>query len=124
MMDTDAARRARQAKIKRDLLDAFTDEEACPPEFVDLAVEVDDRIVALRELVAAETQRFVAEPDIRAALRRRDRIDAQAREQIRDINAKVRRLNLISPHDRFQRALLDAEAVLRPLYRVRRAPAH
>lgn len=121
-MDTEAARRARQKQIKEDLLDAFTDEEACPPDWVDALVDADEAIHDVRRLVERETERFVSEPDVRRALERRERVADQVRERAGEANTKVRRLNLIAPLPRFQRTPLDPEELLRPLYRSRRRP--
>lgn len=120
MTDTDAARRARQKQIKADLLEAFDDDEASPPEFVDLAIEIDERITRLRNHVPGAVERFVGDPDIRSALRGRELAEAAIRREARAINEKVKRLNFIAPHDRFQRAPVDADALVRPLYRARR----
>jgi hypothetical protein len=119
-MDTGAARRARRRAIKRDLTEAYTDEEASPPEWVDLLAQVRDGTAELRELISKETDRFVADPDIRTALTRRDRVASDVRARVVDINRKVARLNLIAPHARFTRAALDADQLLRPLYRSKR----
>lgn len=119
-MDPAAARRARRRKIKVDLLDAFDDEEACPPEWVDLLAEVRAETEDLRDLVRRETDRFAREPDIRRALDRRGHVASAVRERASEINARIRRLNLLAPLARFQRATLDLEALLRPLYRTRR----
>lgn len=116
-MDTEAARRARRIAIKHSLLDAYDDEEACPPEWVDITAEVRERTEALRARLADETQRFVAHPDVRVALRRRGRITRHTIEEVAKLNEKIRRLNLIAPNSRFTRAALDADELLRPLYR-------
>lgn len=119
-MDVEAARRARRKKLKDDLLEAFDDDEASPPEFVDLAIEIDGRIARLRERVPEAVEQFVADPDIRTALRGRERAEADIRREAHAINEKVKRLNFIAPHDRFQRAPLDADTLVRPLYKARR----
>jgi hypothetical protein len=119
-MDTQAARRARQKQIQMDLAKAYTDEEASPPEWVDLLRRTIDGTLAVAEDVASETTRFVEEPDIRKALSRRDRFAAQARARIDKLNTQTRRLNLIAPNARFTRPTLDADEVLRPLYRTER----
>ena len=116
-MNTEAARRARQKAIKADLAQAYSDDEACPPEWVDLLTEVRERSTALRADIVAETRRFVADPDIRAALERRSRVADEVRTRVAAVNEKVRRLNLIAPHPRFTRAALDADELLRPLFR-------
>lgn len=67
-----------------------------------------------------ETDRFVEEPDIRVALARRERFVKAARERIEKINDQIRRLNLIAPNPRFGRTTLDADEVLRPLFRTER----
>jgi hypothetical protein len=121
-MDVDAARRARRKAIKDDLAEAYTDEEASPPEWVDLLAQVRADAARLRDEVADETSRFVTEPDIRSALTRRERFASAARERVVKINDKTRRLNLIAPNSRFTRATLDAEELLRPLYRSTRTP--
>lgn len=115
-MAFDPARRARQRKIQADLARAYADEEATPPEWIDLLAQVKDATTSIETLLATETERFVSEPDVRRALDRRSRIDANVRERIADINAKIRRLNLIAPRARFTRPALDADALLRPLY--------
>jgi hypothetical protein len=120
-MDTDAARRARQNTIKADLAEAFTDEEACPPEWVDLLSRTTTERVAIAETVEKATVAFVNEPDIRRALRDRERLAAKIRERVAKLNADVMRMNLLVPHSRFTRAGLDAEETLRPLFNSRRA---
>jgi hypothetical protein len=121
-MDTEAARRARQAKIKADLAEAYSDEEACPPEWVDILVEVDGTVATIRTAVVAETARFAAEDDIRRALVRRERVAHELRERMAALNTKIRRLNLIAPLPRFHRVALDPDDALRPLFRMRRSP--
>lgn len=116
-MDVHAARRARRKAIKADLTQAYTDEEAAPPEWVDLLNEVREESAEVRREIAAETRRFVEDPDIRDALARRDRVSSLMRERIDRINRTVRRLNVIAPHARFTRAALDPDQLLRPLYR-------
>lgn len=120
-MDTDAARRARRKAIKEDLAEVYTDEEASPPEWVDLLSQVRDETGQLREEIAAQTNSFVAESDIRSALARRERFVNRARDRVARINEKTRRLNLIVPNARFTRGTLDADELLRPLYRSTRA---
>jgi hypothetical protein len=120
MMDADAARRARQKTIKADLRDALTDEEACPPEWVDLITEIRDRTAYLERYVLAETERFISEPDVRVAIERRERARTAVADRVAEINARVRRLNLIAPLPRFQRNALDRDEMLRPLYLTRR----
>jgi hypothetical protein len=116
-MDLRAARRARRDAIKADLASVYTDEEACPPEWLDLLTQVREESVVLQDEISRETRRFVDEPDIRGALERRARVATQLRERIGRLNENVRRLNLIAPHARFTRAALDADEILRPLYR-------
>jgi hypothetical protein len=116
-MDVDAARRARRQAIKQDLAEAYTDEEASPPEWVDLLTRIRDETRTLRDEVDTDTERFVSEPDIRVALARRDRFASRARERIAKINERTRRLNLIAPNARFTRGTIDADEILRPLYR-------
>lgn len=122
-MDPQAARRARRRRIKWDLLEAFDDEEACPPEWVDLGTEVRRDTDELKTLVERETDRFVHEPDIRRALERRERVAERVRKEAIRTNRKIRRLNLLAPLPRFQRPTLDPERLLRPLYRSRRRVA-
>ncbi len=119
-MDTNAARRARRKAIKDDLAEAYTDEEAYPPEWVDLLAQIRDGATRIPIEVARETDRFVNEPDIRVALNRRDRFSAKVREEITKHNEKVRRLNLVAPNSRFTRGTIDADVTLRPLYRATR----
>ena len=116
-MDLRAARRARQQAIKADLTSVYSDEEACPPEWLDLLTQVREESVVLQDEISRETRRFVDEPDIKGALERRTRVATQLRERIALLNEKVRRLNLIAPHARFTRAALNADEILRPLYR-------
>src|SRR5262245_24465875 len=119
-MNAQAARRARQQAIKADLAHAYTDEEASPPEWVDLVDTTREASRTIRESVQYEAARFVSEPDIRRALAHRERVDAALRAQIHKVNEQIRRLNLIAPNGRFQRGTLDADEVLRPLYRAER----
>lgn len=119
-MNPEAARRARRKRIKEDLAKAYTDEEASPPEWVDILVEVKASTASLEAEVARETERFSTEPDIRRALDRRARFERVARDRIEELNRKIRRLNLMAPHARFTRPAVDAEAVLRPLFRTER----
>lgn len=119
-MDTQAARNARRKEIQADLTKAYSDEEASPPEWVDLLSRTRDGARAVVDDVATETIRFVEEPDIRVALARRERFVKSARERIDKINNQIRRLNLIAPNPRFGRATLDADEVLRPLFRAER----
>ncbi len=124
-MDPEAIRRGRrrEAALKWDLREATDDEEACPPVWVDLLTEVRRGAQALRDEVAAETRRFTDEPDIRVALARRERAAARIRERTVHHNARVRRLNLLAPLPRFQRAGLDPDELLRPLYGTLRQPS-
>lgn len=119
-MDTQAARRARRKEIQADLAKAYTDEEASPPEWVDLLSRTREASLSIADDVAEETARFVTEPDIRVALARRERFVTKTRERIEKLNDQVRRLNLIAPNPRFGRATLDADEVLRPLFRAER----
>ena len=120
-MDVDAARRARRKAIKQDLAEVYTDDEASPPEWVDLLTVIRDETARLRAEVTEETQRFVSDPDIRSALERRERFASRGRDRITKINEKTRRLNLIAPNARFTRGTLDADEILKPLYRARRS---
>lgn len=120
-MDLDAARRARQKAVKPDLTEAYTDEEASPPEWLDLFTQIRDERAAIRQEIENETQSFVSEPDIKLALHRRDRVHERLTERIRLLNEKVRRLNMIAPHARFTRAALDPTEALRPLFRSQRS---
>lgn len=119
-MDAEAARRARQRAIKADLAEAYSDEEACPPEWADLLAEIRQVGEALALRIADEARRFVDEPDVRVALARRERVDGEVRAEIERLNERVRRLNLIAPLARFHRSPLDGDELLRPLYRARR----
>ncbi|HYZ91302.1 MAG TPA: hypothetical protein VFA34_02785 [Actinomycetota bacterium] len=116
-MDLRAARRARREAIQADLSQVYSDEEACPPEWLDLLTQIREESVAIQDEISRETRRFVDEPDIKGALERRTRVGTQLRERIAVLNTKVRRLNLIAPHQRFTRASLNADEILRPLYR-------
>jgi hypothetical protein len=122
-MDPAAARRARRAAIKADLTEAYTDEEASPPDWVDLLAAVRHDVAQLKDTITAESERFVSEPDIKVALARRERVTATIRKQVAQYNEKVRRLNLIVPHARFTRRALDADEVVRSLYTSRRPNA-
>ncbi len=117
VMDTHAARRARRNAFKADLTDAYTDEEATPPEWLDLFTDVREASAELRKHIAEETKRFVEDADIRNALARRDRTAHYARHRAREINTLIKRLNLLAPQARFTRPALDADELLRPLYR-------
>lgn len=121
VMDADAARRARRRTIEMDLLRATNDDEACVPEWVDLFIEAQEALCALTAKVAEETARFVAEPDILRALARRERTATEIRETASRANAAIRRLNLVAPLGRFHRPPIDADELLRPLFRARRA---
>jgi hypothetical protein len=122
-MDLRAARRVRQQALKADLTGVYSDEEACPPEWLDLLTQVREQSGTIQEEISRETRRFIEEPDIRGALERRTRVTSQLGERIRKLNEKIRRLNLIAPHPRFTRAALDADEILRPLYRSARNAA-
>ena len=119
-MDTDAARRARRKTIKLDLAEAYDDDEASPPEWVDLAQRTKAERLSIVESIDHATRAFAGEPDIRRALRDRETYVNNTRERIEKTNALIRRLNLLVPHSRFTRAEIDAEETLRPLFRVRR----
>jgi len=119
-MDTHAARKARRQSFKHDLSDAYTDEEANPPEWVDLATAITDDSAAIRARIVAETDAFVNEPDIRRAIARRELMATELREKIAGVNRMVGRLNLIAPHQRFTKAPLDMDELLRPLFRTPR----
>jgi hypothetical protein len=122
-VNSEAARRARRKAIAEDLRQAYTDEEASPPEWLDLFNSSRDAAAAIKTDIEAETARFVDEPDIRRALARRDRVAASVTERVNAVNAKIRRMNLLAPDPRFTRATIDADALLRPLFRsTRRRP--
>lgn len=106
--------------MQADLTRAYTDEEATPPEWLDLLNTIKEDTAKLRADIESETQRFVVELDIRHALPRRDRMTSAFRDRVTALNRATSRLNLIAPHARFTRALLDADEVLRPLYRAAR----
>src|SRR5688572_15944619 len=116
-MDTHAARRARRNAFKADLTDAYTDEEATPPEWLDLFTDVREAAAELRKRIAEETKRFVEETDIRNALARRNRAADHVRQRAHEINTLIKRLNLLAPQARFTRPALNADELLRPLYR-------
>lgn len=116
-MDTEAARRARRRAFKADLAEAYTDEEATPPEWLDLFSDVRAQTDELRNEVVHQTHRFVEEPDIKRALDRRSRAAEDIRRRVMALNEKIKRLNLLAPQARFTRATLDADELLRPLYR-------
>ena len=122
-MDTDAARRARRKSIKADLTQAYTDEEAAPPEWVDLLIRVREATEAIVAEAAGATKAFVTQTDIRAALRDREKSAERLRTQSARVNELIARLNLIAPHERFTRAHLDVDALLRPLFHSQRRPA-
>jgi len=119
-VNSNAARRARQKSFRSDLTRAYSDEEAIPPEWLDLLNTVRDETKALREDIGTETHRFANEPDIRSALARRERFTAAARERAAAVNRMISRLNLIAPHARFTRAALNPDELLRPLFRTPR----
>ncbi|MEX0873643.1 MAG: hypothetical protein WD646_11260 [Actinomycetota bacterium] len=121
-MDTDAQRRARQRAIRADLSQAYTDEEASPPEWVDLLSRVRADTTELTETVAHQVKSFVAEPDIRAALARRETAAKRIRSETEKLNRTIARLNLIAPHPRFTRAAVDIDELLQPLFRSERRP--
>ena len=122
-MDTDAARRARRKAIKADLTQAYTDEEAAPPEWVDLLSRIREATESLLAEAAGATKAFVTQTDIRAALRERERTAERLRTESARINQLIARLNLIAPHERFTRAHIDVDALLRPLFHSQRRPA-
>jgi hypothetical protein len=122
-MDTHAARKARRDSFKANLAEAYTDEEATPPEWMDLATAITDDAQAIRSRITAEVDAFVQEPDIRRAIARRERAADELRERIAGVNRMVTRLNLIAPHQRFTKASLDADGLLRPLFRTARPTA-
>jgi hypothetical protein len=119
-MDNDAARRARRQRFKANLADAYTDEEAQPPEWLDLQNAIAKAKTELRGRIDAETERFATEPDIRRAIAGRERATDELRRRIDGINGMVRRLNLVAPLPRFSQPGLDADELLRPLYRTPR----
>ena len=121
-MDVGAARRARQKAIRDDLRQAYSEEEACPPEWLDLLGDIREQSRSLQEDISLETRLFITEPDIREALARRDRVASRLLDRIISVNHKIRRLNMIAPHARFTRAALDTDEILRPLYRSPRQP--
>lgn len=98
----------------------YTDEEACPPEWAELMLRIDETTQNLREAISQATRRFVHEPDVRIALQNRERADKELRARGEAVNHAVARLNLISPLPRFQRNCLDIDELLKPLYRTRR----
>ncbi len=116
-MNANSARRARQKALQTDLTRAYSDDEAVPPEWVDLLNTVRDETKALRADVERETHRFVNDPDIKGALERRSRFEASARKRTAAVNRMTSRLNLIAPHARFTRAALAVDELLRPLFR-------
>jgi hypothetical protein len=121
-MDRDAARKARRNSYKsnlykENLAEAYTDEEANPPEWLDLASTITAAKTELRAKIALETAAFVDEPDIRRAIARRDRAADELSRSVTAINRMVTRLNLIAPHQRFTQTGLDADELLRPLFR-------
>jgi hypothetical protein len=121
-MDIEAQRKARRAAIKADLRHAYHDDEASPPEWVDLLERARSGAKAVRDKAAAETQAFVSEPDIKKALARRERMSAKLRQEIENLNKTIRRLNLVAPNARFTRGELDADEILQPLFRSNRNP--
>lgn len=121
-MDHSAARRARRKQIKADLTQAYTDEEASPPEWLDLFTEVREATSSLSDGISKETERFTTDPDVKAALDRRERVANSALRRIDELNAKIKRLNLIAPNPRFTRPAIDADRLLRPLFRSERRP--
>jgi hypothetical protein len=122
-MDAHARRRARQKAIKADLAQAYSDEEASPPEWADLLDRVREGSRRIKDEIAEETARFVGEPDIKIALLRRDRVAKRIRDEIGVLNKAISRLNLIAPNARFTRPALRSAELLRPLYRSTRKAA-
>ena len=119
-MDTDARRKALRAEIKKDLAEAYTDEEASPPEWVDLMERARRESREIRDEVERQTDVFVNEPDIRKALVGRERTAERIRTRIAETNKAITRLNLIAPNARFTRGTLDVDEVLAPLFRTER----
>lgn len=119
-MDPSAAGRARRKQIRDNLTQVYTDEEASPPEWLDLFTQVKEATAALSDRISKETEHFTGDPDIRAALARRERTAQDVRRRVDELNAKIRRLNLLAPHARFTRPALDADRILRPLFRSER----
>lgn len=103
-----------------DLDRATTDDEACPPEWADILTKVNSEIALIKADIKAEITRYVDEPDVRLALRRRDQITQSIKSRIDKINSSIRRLNLIAPVARIQRSPIDGEDLLKQLYRTRR----
>jgi hypothetical protein len=122
-MDTDARRKGLRHTFKENLAEAYTDEEASPPEWVDLVEATRTETARIRDEVRRQTEVFVNEADIRKALVGRDRAHSVLQERIGKLNEKIRRLNLIAPNARFNRGTLDVEEVLSPLFRTQRKPA-
>jgi hypothetical protein len=122
-MDTDAARRARRKAIQADLREAYIDEEASPPEWVDVLSRIREATEAVVTEAARATEAFVSRPDIRSALRERERSAQRLRTESARINQLIARLNLIAPHERFTRASIDVDDLLRPLFHSQRRPA-
>lgn len=121
-MDIEAQRKARRAAIKADLRHAYQDDEASPPEWVDLLERARSGTKSIRDKAAAETLAFVEEPDIRKALSRRETVSVKLRQEIENLNKTIRRLNLVAPNARFTRGELDANEILQPLFRSNRNP--
>lgn len=122
-MDAQAQRRARQKVIRADLAEAYTEEEACPPEWVDLLSRIRERSRTIQAAISAQTTAFATDPDIKRALLARDRTTQRLRAEIEQLNTLIRRLNVIAPHARFTRAALDPDELLRPFYRTPRTPS-
>ncbi len=120
-MDREAARRGLRQTFKADLADAYTEEEAEPPEWLDLRTAIADAKKKLRDRIGTETAAFVDEPDIRRALARRERATTELRTSIEGVNGMIRRLNFVVPLKRFGQPGIDADELLRPLYRTPRA---
>lgn len=120
-MDTHAARRARRKEIQADLAKAYTDEEACPPEWVELLERTQTEGAAVKQEIRSAAEAFVHEPDIKVALAQRERSAERLRGRIERLNGLIRRLNLIAPNGRFTRGTFDGDELLRPLYRSERS---
>lgn len=119
-MDSDAARRARRKAIKEDLAEVYDDDEASPPEWVDLLSRTRAERSDLSALIERAAEDFSREPDIRRALALRENVSEAVRTRAEELNRKIARLNLLVPHPRFSRPAFDVEEAIRALYRIRR----
>ncbi len=99
---------------------AYTDEEASPPEWVDLLSRVREAKKNLVAEAGRATETFVMDRDIKRALRQREKAAERLRTQATALNQMIARLNLLAPHTRFTRASVDAGELLRPLFHSRR----